>query len=144
MDLVTLVDERMLKAGQEEGAKAPPAAIRQADVVPFQQTRKEVLDQVLGVGRRMPLSANVGVERILVGAAKPVQGLLGLGRFCPPGGQHHAPMGRGKRAVGLLPFPDSSFLSHEYSPFCVPSNARLPAKGSQSEAAANPRLPLRT
>ena len=84
---------------QRRHQKRPEPALALLDgveKVPPQQPREELLRQVLRVVRAIAFAANVGVERIPIGAAEPLQGFTRLGRFYAPSLQNDAPMGRRK------------------------------------------------
>ena len=89
---VPFVRQEPLQRHNEEGAEAALLPRGRFQVILLQQPGEELLGQVLGVGRAVPLPAHVGIQGIPVGAAKRFERRGGLRRILPARRQDHRPV----------------------------------------------------
>jgi hypothetical protein len=88
----------VFEAGQQEIAEPAAVWFGQTEVILLQKHCKELLSQVLSIGRTVPLASRVSVKGIPVGAAKLFESGSRLETVSLPGQEHHAPMRRVKTA----------------------------------------------
>ena len=67
------IRQKVLECRQQEGTKASALPIRGSEQIGRQHVHEELLRQILGVIRRVPLSAHESVKRIPISPAKPFQ-----------------------------------------------------------------------
>jgi hypothetical protein len=75
---VPYIREIVLERCEQEGTKLAPVAIRLRGSLALQEKGKEILDEVLGIGRRVTTPADKAVERRPIIAAELSQ--FGVGR----------------------------------------------------------------
>src|SRR5262249_11274953 len=89
---VALVGQAVLAGRQQERPEFALLAVYYLQVVLFQQPGEELLGQVLGLVRPVPLPADEGVEGIPVGPAQGGEGFTGPRRGLVSGGEDQAPL----------------------------------------------------
>src|SRR5262245_38574158 len=86
--------QEMLERRKQKGSESARRGVRFARDVFLEQPGKECLSQVLGVGGRMALSADEGIERIPVDMAERFQRIASAGRRSPTSRKNHGPLRR--------------------------------------------------
>ena len=67
---VTLIGEKVLQRGEQEGAELPLLAAQPFEVVPGEEPGEKALRQIFGILARVAVPTNVGVKRIPISAAQ--------------------------------------------------------------------------
>src|ERR1700680_646615 len=90
---VRLVEEKVLDCSEEKSAEPTAALVGLSHVILFEQPNEEVLGQVTGLVRFVPLSADERIQRIPVTLAQTCQSLFRLIVGAPSASDYKTPRG---------------------------------------------------